>query len=62
MIFCRNVLIYFDDASKKKAVGNLYDSLTKGGYLFVGFSETLHSVTRLFRPVNIENTVVYQKP
>lgn len=61
IIFCRNVLIYFDDASKKKAVSHLYDSLNKGGYLFVGFSETLHNITRLFRPVSIERLVVYQK-
>ncbi|MBI5643115.1 MAG: protein-glutamate O-methyltransferase CheR [Deltaproteobacteria bacterium] len=61
VIFCRNVLIYFDDASKKKAVTHLYDSLNKGGYLFVGFSETLHNITRLFRPVSIERSVVYQK-
>lgn len=61
IIFCRNVLIYFDDASKKKAVSHLYDSLAKGGYLFVGFSETLHNVTRLFSPVSVERSVVYQK-
>lgn len=61
IIFCRNVLIYFDDASKKKAVSHLYDSLNKGGYLFVGFSETLHNITRLFKPVSIERSVVYQK-
>lgn len=61
IIFCRNVLIYFDDASKKKAVSHLYDSLNSGGYLFVGFSETLHNITRLFRPVSIERLVVYQK-
>jgi len=61
IVFCRNVLIYFDDASKKKAVGHLYDSMVKGGYLFVGFSETLHSITRLLRPVSIERSVVYQK-
>ncbi len=61
VIFCRNVLIYFDDSSKRKAVNHLYDSLAKGGYLFLGFSETLHTVTRLFRPVSFERTVVYQK-
>ncbi len=61
VIFCRNVLIYFDDASKKKAVTHLYDSLSKGGYLFIGFSETLHNITRLFRPVSFERSVVYQK-
>lgn len=61
VIFCRNVLIYFDDNSKKKVIAHLYDSLNKGGYLFVGFSESLHNITRLFRPVSIERSVVYQK-
>jgi chemotaxis protein methyltransferase CheR len=61
IIFCRNVFIYFDDASKKKAVAHLYDSLAKGGYLIVGFSESLHSVTRLFKPVNIARSLVYRK-
>lgn len=61
VVFCRNVLIYFDDASKKKTVGHLYDSLVKGGYLFVGFSESLHNVTRLFRPVSINGALVHQK-
>lgn len=61
VIFCRNVLIYFDDASKKKVLAHLYDSLNKGGYLFVGFSESLHDVTRLFKPLSMERTVVYQK-
>lgn len=59
--FCRNVLIYFDDTSKKKTVAHLYDSLVKGGYLIVGFSESLHSITRLFKPVNIQKSLVYQK-
>jgi chemotaxis protein methyltransferase CheR len=61
VVFCRNVLIYFDDVSKKKAVSHLYDSLVKGGYLFVGFSESLHNVTRLFRPVSIDGALVHQK-
>lgn len=61
IVFCRNVLIYFDDASKKKAISHLYDSMEKGGYLLVGFSESLHSVTRLFRPVSVERSVVYKK-
>ena len=61
VVFCRNVLIYFDDTSKKKAIGHIYDSMEKGGYLFVGFSESLHNITRLFRPVSIERSVVYQK-
>lgn len=59
--FCRNVLIYFDDKAKQKAVSALYDCLRPGGYLFVGCSESLHNVTRAFKPVVINKVVVYQK-
>lgn len=61
VIFCRNVLIYFDDRAKQKVVSLLYDSLRQGGYLFVGTSESLHNVTRAFRPLIFEKVVVYQK-
>jgi chemotaxis protein methyltransferase CheR len=61
VIFCRNVLIYFDDKAKQKAVANLYDSLRPGGYLFVGSSESLHNVTRAFKPLVINKVVVYQR-
>lgn len=61
VIFCRNVLIYFDDRAKQKVVSLLYDSLRPGGYLFVGTSESLHNVTRAFRPLIFEKVVVYQK-
>lgn len=61
IIFCRNVLIYFDDKAKQKAVSLLYDSLRAGGYLFVGSSESLHNVTRAFRPIVLNKVVVYQR-
>lgn len=61
VIFCRNVLIYFDDKAKQKVVSNLYDSLRPGGYLFIGSSESLHNVTRAFKPVTYNKVVVYQK-
>ncbi|NWF52359.1 MAG: protein-glutamate O-methyltransferase CheR [Nitrospirae bacterium] len=61
VIFCRNVLIYFDDNAKKKAVSLLYDSLKPGGFLIIGSSESLHSVTRAFRPLTTKNTVLYRK-
>ncbi len=61
IVFCRNVLIYFTDATKKKVVNNIYDSLAPGGCLFVGFSESLHNITRLYKPVSIKNSVVYNK-
>lgn len=61
VIFCRNVLIYFDDKAKQKVVSFLYDSLRTGGYLFIGTSESLHNVTRAFRPIFMSRTLVYQK-
>ena len=61
IIFCRNVLIYFDDKAKKKAVSLLYDSLKPGGYLIIGLSESLHNITRAFKPVVINKVVVYQR-
>ncbi len=61
IIFCRNVLIYFDEKAKQKAVSHLYNSLNHGGFLFIGASESLHSVTRAFRPDVINNVIVYQK-
>ncbi|WP_353683461.1 protein-glutamate O-methyltransferase CheR [Thermodesulfovibrio sp. 3907-1M] len=61
VVFCRNVLIYFDDKAKKKAVSLIYDVLRPKGYLFVGTSESLHNITRAFRPVVISKVVVYQK-
>lgn len=61
IIFCRNVLIYFDDKAKQKAVANLYDSLAPCGYLFLSLSESLHNITRAFKPFIINKVVAYQK-
>jgi chemotaxis protein methyltransferase CheR len=61
VIFCRNVLIYFDDKAKQKAVSLMYDALRPGGYLFVGTSESLHNITRAFKPVVMNKVIVYQK-
>ena len=61
VVFCRNVLIYFDDKSKKKAVSLIYDVLRPKGYLFVGISESLHNITRAFKPIVINKVIVYQK-
>ena len=45
LIFCRNVLIYFDAQSRAGAITRLIDHLAPSGYLFVGHAESLHSVT-----------------
>lgn len=42
VIFCRNVMIYFDNATKLKLIKKFYDMTEKGGYLFIGLSESLN--------------------
>jgi len=61
VIFCRNVLIYFDEKAKQKALALMYDALRPGGSLIVGTSESLHNITRAFRPMVINRVVIYQK-
>jgi chemotaxis protein methyltransferase CheR len=61
VVFCRNVLIYFDEKAKQKVVSALYDSLRPNGYLFIGTSESLHNITRAFKPTVINKVIVYQK-
>ena len=46
LIFCRNVLIYFDAGSRARVIAGLLERLHPRGHLFVGHSETLHNVTR----------------
>ncbi len=61
VIFCANVLIYFDQNSKIKVVNNLYRSLNKNGYLFIGYSESLHGISKAFKLVSFPKTVGYKK-
>ncbi len=62
VIFCRNVMIYFDPESKKKLIKMFYDKLSPGGYLLLGHAESLLNVTTAFRLVHLRNDMVYQKP
>lgn len=61
MIFCRNVLIYFDVKSKQKVASYLYDCLNPGGFLIIGASESLHNITRAFKPHVINKVIAYEK-
>jgi chemotaxis protein methyltransferase CheR len=61
VIFCRNVIIYFDDASKKIVVRNFYNRLIDGGYLLLGHSESLISLSTQFKLRHLKNDMVYQK-
>jgi len=62
IVFCRNVLIYFDDASRRLAAENLYDCLRPGGYICLGHSETMSRISPLFRVCRFSDAIVYQKP
>jgi chemotaxis protein methyltransferase CheR len=59
VIFCRNVLIYFDDDSVARAVQNLYDALAPGGCLFLGHAETLTRVPHRFHTVRRPGAVYH---
>jgi chemotaxis protein methyltransferase CheR len=61
VIFCRNVIIYFDDASKKVVVRNFYNRLVEGGYLLLGHSESLISLSTEFKLRHLKNDMVYQR-
>lgn len=61
VIFCRNVLIYFDDEAKRRFVAQLYDCLNHGGYLFIGHSESLHNISRAFKLVHFPGALGYKK-
>lgn len=60
-IFCRNVLIYFNPGTCKRVVNYFYDSLCKGGYLFLGHSESLYRITAIFKLAKFKNSLVYMK-
>ncbi|MGF9758909.1 protein-glutamate O-methyltransferase CheR [Microvirga sp. 0TCS3.31] len=62
IIFCRNVLIYFDDASRLLAVNNLYNSLHPGGYICLGHTESMARISKRFDLRRFEDAIVYQRP
>ncbi len=61
VIFCRNVMIYFDESVKKKVVNYFYDILKLNGYLIIGHSESLHNITRAFKIVHFPGALAYKK-
>lgn len=61
IIFCRNVIIYFDDDMKRQVIESFYDNLLPGGCLLIGHSESLHNITRAFKPEHHTGTIVYRK-
>jgi chemotaxis protein methyltransferase CheR len=62
VIFCRNVIIYFDLAAKKRVVENFYQRLRPEGFLLLGHSESLMSITNAFVLRHYSHDMVYQRP
>ncbi len=61
-IFCRNVIIYFDLAAKKRVIEGFYGKLKKGGHLLLGHSESLVNLSTHYVLRHFKNDLVYQKP
>lgn len=61
-IFCRNVLIYFDPASRKSVIDTFYERLLPGGYLMLGHSESLLNVSTAFELAHLSSDMVYRRP
>lgn len=62
VIFCRNVIIYFSPEAKRRAVTNFFKLLRPGGYLLLGHSESLMSISSQFELVHLKHDLVYRKP
>jgi chemotaxis protein methyltransferase CheR len=60
-IFCRNVLIYFDDESRKNVLDNFYGAMNSGGYVFLGHSQSVGRITSAFRMKRTEGHMLYIK-
>ena len=59
-VFCRNVLIYFDDVSRKQVVEKFYAMLNKGGFIFLGHAESLSRISSAFKVKRLDGQIVYQ--
>ena len=62
VIFCRNVLIYFDEASRRRAAENLYENLAPGGFICLGHTESMSRISPLFDVRRFADAIVYQRP
>jgi chemotaxis protein methyltransferase CheR len=61
VIFCRNVMMYFDEAEQKRLIEKFYRCLNPHGYLFVGHAESLLGMTKMFQMVHRDSGTVYQR-
>jgi chemotaxis protein methyltransferase CheR len=62
VIFCRNVMIYFDATARRQALRGFYEKLHPGGYLLLGHAENLINVSADFELVHLPTDLVYRRP
>jgi chemotaxis protein methyltransferase CheR len=61
IVFCRNVLIYFSPEIKAKIISQIHGTLNKGGYLFLGASESISGLSNDFTMIRCNPGIIYQK-
>ena len=61
-IFCRNVIIYFDPGTIELVLSRFYEALRPGGWLFLGYAESLFRVSTRFEMVDLDGTFAYRRP
>jgi chemotaxis protein methyltransferase CheR len=62
VIFCRNLLIYFDDLSRRVAAEAMFDAMSPGGFICLGHSESMSRMSSLYTVRRFADAMVYQKP
>jgi chemotaxis protein methyltransferase CheR len=62
VVFCRNLLIYFDDLSRRVAAEAMYDAMAPGGFICLGHSESMSRICSLFKVRRFPDAMVHQKP
>lgn len=61
IIFCRNLLIYFDESSREAAAANLFDALLPGGFLCLGHTESMSRISSRFATRRFKDATVYER-
>ena len=61
VVFCRNVIIYFDAAAQEHVVNTIYNAMNPDSYFFIGHSESLFGMQTKFEFIKIGETCLYKK-
>lgn len=61
VLFCRYVLIYFDKDSKQKVINSFYERIADNGYLILGNSESLFSISNAFKMLHFPSAIIYHR-